>query len=62
MNYCSTSNTSWPTPESRTVYRDGKRIGAIVNDGNGKWECLWIIDTPTNRQAMELRLALMNRA
>lgn len=61
MNRCSTGNTSWGTPELKPVIRKGRRIGLLGKDAHGKWHCLSLIDTPKNRQLIELRLALMNQ-
>lgn len=61
MNYCSTANTAWMDPETRAVYRKGRKIGEIARAiGHDTWTEHWFYGSLQDRVEFDRQLRIAN--
>lgn len=62
MNHCSTSATAWSPPETRTVYRKGRKIGELERNPVvcDKWRESWFAGSDQDRAEFDRQLLIAN--
>ena len=60
-NYCSTSATAWIPPETRAVYRKGRKIGELVGSyWSTQWVEFWFRGSAQDRAEFDRQLVIAN--